>query len=513
MELNNRFGITEQVLTITEFCQKSGLTEEEVLHYINAGLLFPLAPTRRGVLIRRIPSVLTEHLFHGISDQQRYEELVNKPKTFLGYNEYKLAWHGFMEKFTLEAKRMEIDTLERYYLPWLSDIQYTNRDYVFIDSDVVWEAKTFGTAYIKQFVNPNSTRGFYHPDDFLSMYDLYYHFKSSNRLSTQFVSGLISRYCNEFYHEYDRKISLCYPDTSNSMDYLLFLGQIFPISHWAASRYLGTDLDYNPSAASYVNHNTRNIFDRIESEIIKLIQSVRDKEECRDTFFDLVIASTYFDKWIPLYPERKDLTCTYESLRLQSSQISYANELKSNGSIPLIFDDKSKDRFVHYGYCVMRSFINQLMTFNKSRSSESNKVNLDNIIYECIENAQNELQNNKLFSAVYVSASGSHLEYNFERYLTEVDKDPCSKLLRVVSNKPTGKKTHKKTTNFIGESGSGHSDFTGNILNGSSYNALLNQFLGPVRLSQYRLYTPFASDAEFNYRSCNVHYSLPLIGD
>jgi hypothetical protein len=443
---NNRYYNEPTFLTIKEFSIKSGLTEEEVLIYVHQGELFPLAPTRQRVLVRRIPSLLTEHLYNFVSDKERYEECFNKPNLYLGYNEHIDIWQEFLQKNESYAERMKKD-LSKEYLPWMSDIQYTEGGYIYIGPEVVAEALTFGTANIQRFVSQKMTRGFYYPYSPQDIEDLYSVYKNSTEVKPVAPASLINRFSSEFNVKQHGNPTLCYPDLSISLEYLAELGKPLPISMWAAVECLGLQSIGIPCLVNIYSVDWITQLSDIEAKIKNLLADVDGNEGNKQTFFKLVWASSYFDQWIALFPERKELTCTYDSLRLSSVQVDYAKALKSKTGGAIKYDDTSRRRFINYNYCVQRSFIYHLMSSVKKYKSEDKNhgVWLDRVIDNCIGSAQDDLATNKLFAMLAESCSGAAPGTNFYKLLKNIDKDACSGLILDESNPPKIKKPKKKS--------------------------------------------------------------------
>jgi hypothetical protein len=454
-----RYDDGEKFLTIKEFSDEAGCSKEEVVAYIEEGYIFPLVPTRQRVLIRRIPSLLTEHLFNFESDEERYEECVNKPKLHLGYVEYIDTWRNFIKQFASYALEFNKDLSEKC-LPRMSDIQFTNGEYIYIGTDVVKELSRFGLAYIKKFVSSRITRGFYHPDSHLDInkfYDRYKFRKQAvqvNGIPTQanpYITddidpvSIYSRFSIEFKNIYNKKPSLCYPDYSYSMDYLGILGELLPVTLWAASHYL--DLSSN-AFLMRSGINSPSCFDALRETETKLKNDISEVNADGDkylTFFNLVKASSYFDQWIPLYPERNELACTYDSLRLSSTQIEYAKSLKNKTGDVAILSDKSRRDYINYNYCIQRSFIYQLMQYvKKSKRENLPLMPLEAMVTSCIQKAQDQLNNDAVFKTLAKSCSGVTSSDNFFNKLTSIDKDHCSGLFFTASKKSKTKSALNK---------------------------------------------------------------------
>lgn len=504
--LDSKYDNLGGLLNIADFAKQSKLNESEVLQYILDGLLFPLAPTRSGILIRRIPSMLTENLFYSVLDKKSYNELINKPFTYFGYEEYKSEWDKFMSSFRHKVGQYNIDIRENYYLPLFSDIQYTNNGYVFVTSDVVFEAKKFGFAHIKQFVDPRPTRGFYFPDNPTSMYDLYALFKASKRSPNKIYDGLINRYCTSFYKIYDMKVPLCYPDVYASSEYLDLLNLIFPVSLWAISNFLGGELANIITDLNYLSAD-HSFFYKIGDEINRLINQVDGDDRNRSTFFNLVIASTYLDKWIPLFHGKNDFICTYDSLMLQAGQIDYARKIKDSNLHPVSFYDNSRERFVNYGYCIMRSFLNQLLIIKDDKRFESQAGLLEAIIDECIENAQNDFSGNEYFKSIYRMVSGRVGDYDFTNYIRTIEKNPCSIFFKAVPDK-TKNKTQK--AKFHKSDVSLELVATGNMDNYPSSVDYMKQLINSLENNGFLSLKPFSSKADLFYKYYNVKYSCNI---
>lgn len=455
-----RYDDGEEFLTISEFCTVSGCSKKEIFAYIEEGYLFPLVPTRQRILIRRIPSLLTEHLFNFESDENRYEECVNKPAIFFGYDEYIDIWRDFITNYASYALSYNKDISEKC-LPRMSDIQFTDGEYIYVEPDIVKELSEFGVAYIKRFVSSRITRGFYHPDSHLDVNKLYDRYKSikqvvnvnsdfpqatSCRVDDDLASvGIYSRFCINFKDIYNKNPSLCYPNYSYSMDYLSILDGLLPVTLRAAAHYL--DLSSNPFLTCSGMHSS-SWFDALRETDAKLKNSISEVNTNVDkylTFFNLVKVSSYFDQWVPLYPDRNELTCTFDSLRLSSTQIEYAKSLKSKTGNIAIFHDKSRRDHINYNYCIQRSFIYQLMQYvKKSKHEKSSLIPLERVVESCIQNAQYQLENDEMFKIFAQNSSGVVSTENFFNLLKKIDEYPCSGFYVLAPNKSKAKGSEKK---------------------------------------------------------------------
>lgn len=454
-----RYDNRERFFTINEFSNVSGCSKEEIITYIENGYLFPLAPTRQRVLIRRIPSLLTEYLFNFESDEDRYEEIVNKPAIHLGYAEYIDTWRDFIKRYQLYAQSYNKDLSEQCQ-PKMSDIQFTNGEFVYIGPDVVKEISLFGEANIKRFVSSRLTRGFYHPDSYVDINKLYDRFKLSNvyvqaeSISAHFdtaeandekLVSIYSRFSIEFKGIYNKNPSLCYPDYSYSMDYLGILGDLLPVTLWAAAHYL--DLRPNDFLTRYFQFSPSWLegVREIESKLHKIISNIDNIQDGYLFFFNLVKLSSYSDQWVPLYPERNELVCTYDSLRLSSNQIEYAKSLKYEAGTIETFHDNSRRDYINYNYSIQRSFIFQLMQYIKnSKSDNISHKSLKEIVKYCIEKAQHQLENDDMFKVFALNSSGVVSTENFFNLFNNINKDPCYGLFVTASKKSKTKGPRKK---------------------------------------------------------------------
>lgn len=447
----------ERFLTISEFSDLSGCSKEELFAFIESGDLFPLVPTRQRILIRRIPSLLTEYLFRFIPDDNRYDECVNKPDIYLGHSEYVKNFDYFIKINKLKSDGSEYYISDKYR-PMLSDIQYTNGEYIYIGKEVVKELSNFSVAYIKKFVSSRITRGFYYPDSHSDIDKLYDRLKftqnyasdanifskiySDNNSENYDPVSISSRFSFVFKNIYNKNPSLCYPDFSYSFDYMSILDDPLPITLWAAAHYL--NLPRNDLLMGHVKHSFSwfEAYRQTDSNLMVNFFNAITYEEKYLAFFNLVKASSYFDQWIPLYPERNELTCTYDSLRFSSNQIEYAKSLKSKNCKINVITDNSRRDHVNYNHCIQRAFIYQLMQYvKKNKRDKSSSAALNDVIESCIQKAQDQLQNDRNFQIVAKSCSGTISTENFFNILTNIDIRACSGLFVRTSKKNNTQKS------------------------------------------------------------------------
>lgn len=422
------------LFSVSEFAKKSELSIDEVVNYIYMGKLFPLAPTRQNVLVRRIPSLLTEHLSKNVSDEESYTKILNKPRLYKGYDQHISNWDGFIRNYSDDALKDNIDLSENC-LPRHSDIRFTSGYYVYIEPDVVKEAINFGAANIKRFVFPDMMRGFYSsgcPKDIIDLYDKYRLYDNSE---DEDLISIISRFSNDYHLKYGRNPSLCYPDQVSSFDYFGIVDRPLPVALSAIAEYL--NLDYKDSEYANVHFNSKwfPILEKADEKLQLNISAMRESYK-QFIFHDLYVLSGYLDQWVPFYPERNELICSFESLRLYSNQVQTARSIKCNEVDITTFTDNSRRDFINYHFCLQSAFIYQLMKLVKSKESKSDKNNrLAYYVDQAIELAQGQLEQDELFKIVLQSCSGVSSSENFYQKIRETTAKPCSKVFVEYSKK------------------------------------------------------------------------------
>jgi hypothetical protein len=424
----------DKLITIAEFCKKTGYSEEAVNELIQSGVVFPQIPTRSGILVRRIPSLLTERLFENATIQMLTEEYRNVRGTHAIYPVYIETLKVFSEQNRGVIEREGLLPPDQN-LPWKTDIFYTSNQYVHVEPSVIKEARTFGNALVRQFVLPEMTRLNSPESHYAGIDGLYKSYLNSKTKNKYLEPSLRNRFSYPGNQDKSHCPVLCYPDAMKALNYIYYLGSVLPITVWMAVKYLPEIIKSIPMFGGGSSE-----LDIFIKEIDKKIQGMFFRGLDDAMFHNLFSISRYTDQWIAVSPDDKELSCTYESVRLQESQVEMVKSMSTEGNNSIRrYKDSPHIRNILFKYCVQRKFIRCLIE-NVESQKEDNKIFLDGYISNAIEDARIKLNSDKSILPLALSTGAlsdkKAISYeNIESQIRDIGIGECDAFILDAANK------------------------------------------------------------------------------
>ena len=153
------------------FMRMAGIGIEQLIEYVEIGLLFPMTTLQPGVLVRRIPSYFTEHMFGFMSNDEALKTCKELPLRYPGYDLYCEDIRAFSEMLREDAQRQRKATPNRLSnldfgkrlppdecIPWVSDFAYTELESVFIDPSAFKAALSNEGVILRRYVSLRNPR-------------------------------------------------------------------------------------------------------------------------------------------------------------------------------------------------------------------------------------------------------------------------------------------------------------------------------------------------------------------
>lgn len=375
------------LVSASQFVGRAGISEAELIDYVNNGLLFPLVPLQSGVLVRRIPSLLTESIFGCFSSEEAFETFRNAPAIYQDYDYYCDELRNYSREAGLR-NLFKLYSLPDVSIPWKTDLLYTSGEYVFIDPPTFGQMLTQEEGIVRRFVCPQMTR----------ISEAEYHGNGISYLRDQFIlqetsemkicPGIGSRFGFGYQSKEGDLPVLLFPDRSCSMDYLSYLNKSFPVTVWKAVKHLDIIVKSNPYHAYGID------YDLLIDAISEALMGLNDRKKYFDSFF---LISKYSDQWVPARPGYDRLTSNLSSVRFYDTQIDDIKRYQKTKTYDVSsFEDKMMDRRTIRRYCILRKFVYHLYK-NINKESGTRKAIINNYFDVCLEDAINELKDDELF--------------------------------------------------------------------------------------------------------------------
>jgi hypothetical protein len=389
--------------TAQEFIDLSGITIDELVTCINYGVIFPMVAIESGIVVRRIPSLLTESIASRISNDRIVPDSIDDHSAFLGYDAYcqDIREYSNDKRLFIESQGLAPpDTV----MPMPTDITYTSGDFVYIEPDSFMEAMRSGVGRVRKFICPDMGRN--------GKFKLYRQNLDDDEKRKSDCSvpdafslrpSIRNRFVKVLYFNERFTPVMCYPDDESSLHYLVYLAKRFPVSIWMATKYLDIFPGGRVNLKKWVGYG------RLEEMIDEKLNVIVHKPSLTHAdIAGLVEISAHSDQWIPAFPDQDVIRFDLNSIRFSPEQIKVAVELHKNGIMQMDYHGMTADNryFIRKNH-IQKEFIYQLFQFIEKQVDSETKTNLENIIKNVIGVTYNDLLNDDAFTTINALTGGS----------------------------------------------------------------------------------------------------------
>lgn len=352
----------EQLLTVDEFLLQARITIEELVQYVNDGLLYPMVPTPNRTLIRRVPSALTERLYECTTSDYTANTFSGDHR-FCGFHQVYIDELKQYSELNRDKIAQENMLAPDELLPWISDLRYTSGEYVFIDPGVFVEAFRFKWARVRRFVCCDFPRIDRNTSALFNFYQTFISHKDTNN---KFSVSIKTRFFRDPSNEKLHKPIMSSPDDLTALKYLDILAQPLPVSIGMAIKYLKINSE---QIALKCLDDYIGLIGLIDKNICEVFT---DRQNVNDIMFtNLFIISLASDQWVMPLIDEDGFGFGFESVRFLGSQKKMISEYHASDQVNMrYYQEKTGDRFMLRRYCILRKFVSRVLNTENIRDTD-----------------------------------------------------------------------------------------------------------------------------------------------